>query len=262
MIIMNKLLNLRTPAFQWSKVFLSIFIIFFTASCNNKFILFTTSSQVPGADKESDSSFTLFEKPLAADDKITLSVWDHDDISIGSIHSIYSLIEENGKWIAIDEQGEVKLPLVGRVKLAGLTTREATLYLEKIYSKYIQNPIINLRVLNNQVTILGEVKKPGNYIFSSDNIRLVNLVANADGFTDYARTTEIKIIRGTVKPEEKLLDYTNTYSLMGPDAMLRPGDVVYVPPTKGKTSDRVMSKLIPIASIITALVLVFTLVNK
>ena len=213
----------------------------------------------PGA---GDSSQTLYERPIATDDKITVSIWDHEDISIGSVHSIYSLLEENGKWLSVDQQGAVNLPQVGTVQLAGLTVREATLYLEKIYSKFIQHPVINLRVINKQVTILGEVRKPGSYVFSSDNIKLADLIGKAEGFTDFAKTTRIKIIRGTDQPKEILVDYTNVYSLISTDAMIRTGDVVYVPPTGGKSADRFTSKLIPIASLITAVVLIFTVAAK
>jgi len=247
------------------RLILAAILIISLQSCN-KYVLFTKNSPVKSAaqarQEEEDTNKVIYEKPLAIDDKLTLSVWNHEDISVGSVHSIYSLLEENGKWLAIDQQGEIKLPLVGKVKLEGLTIREATLYLENVYSKFIQNPIINLRVLNNQVTILGEVRKPGNYIFSAENIRLVTLLGKSEGFTDFARTTEIKIIRGTDKPEEIQLDYTNAYSLMGENAIIRPGDVIYVPPTKGKSSDRFISKLIPIASLISAIVLIFTVATR
>lgn len=235
-------------------------------SCS-KYSLFRKSEapskgSTAGNNSKRDTTKSGYEKQLVADDKLTFSIWDHDEVSIGSVHSIYSLMEENGKWLAIDPVGEVKLPLVGKVKLAGLTLREATLYLEKVYAKYFQSPIINLRVLNNQVTILGEVRKPGNYIFSTDNIKVVDLLGKAEGFTDFAKTTQIKIIRGNENPEQKRLDYTNVYSLMGEDAIIYPGDVVYVPPTKGKGVDRFVSRLIPIASLITAVVLIFTVATR
>ncbi len=250
-------------AFSRMRLLLLLPLLVLMNSCN-KYTLFTTNQPVTNATGSSDQSESqaVYEKPLAVDDKVTISVWEHDDISIGSVHGIYSMMEENGKWLSIDQFGEVKLPQVGNVKLAGLTIREATLYLEKTYSKYIQNPIINLRVLNNQVTILGEVRRPGNYSFSSDNIRLVDIVGKAEGFTEWAKTTEIKIIRGADKPSEYQLDYTNISSLAGKGGYLRPGDVIYVPPTKAKSADKIINKMIPIASFITAIVLVFTVVGE
>lgn len=215
-----------------------------------------------GNEVSSDSSKFFYEKPIAVDDKITVSIWEHDDISVGSIHSIYSLMEENGKWLAVDELGEIKLPQIGKVKLAGLTVREATVYLEKVYSKFIQNPIINVRIINNHVTILGEVHRPGNYSFSGNSIRLIDLLGKAEGFTDYAKTTKIKIVRGSENQKETILDYTQVTSLAGPDAIIRPGDVIYVPPSSGKHTDRVISRLIPIASFISAIVLIFTVATR
>ena len=262
---MKKKIKLVITCSRW---ILALCILFALSSCSN-YVLFK-KSEAPAINAGSgnnskgkpDSTRANYEKPLAIDDKLTVSIWDHDEVSVGSVHSIFSLMEENGKWLAIDPMGEVKLPLVGKVKLVGLTIREATLYLENMYSKYFQNPILNLRVLNNHVTILGEVKKPGNYIFSSDNIRLVDLLGKSEGFTDFARTTKIKVIRGTDKPQETIIDYTNLYSLAGPDAIIHPGDVVYIPPTKGKGSDRFISKLIPIASLISAVVLIFTVATR
>jgi len=196
------------------------------------------------------------DKKLRPNDKLSISIWGHEDLSVGSVHNIYNVQEETGKWLMIDSKGEVNLPQVGIVKLEGLTLNEAKINLEKVYGKLIVNPIINLRVLNNEVTILGEIQKAGIYIYSADNIRVVDLVAKASGFTDYAKTTNIKIIRGK---ESFVIDLTNTALN---DTKVFPGDVVYIPPTGGKRFDRFTSKLIPLASLITAIALVYSVTNK
>ncbi len=265
LIMKNKEVHTKPVRIRCLRLQALLFLVVLS-SCG-RYVLFQRSDSAAAQKSYSgsggeDSSQTLYERPISVDDKITVSIWEHEDISIGSVHSIYSLLEENGKWLAVDQQGEINLPQVGPVKLAGLTVREGTLYLEKIYSKFIQHPVINLRVINKQVTILGEVRKPGSYAFSSDNIKLVDLLGKAEGFTDFAKTTRIKIIRGTEQPKEILVDYTNVYSLASADAMIRTGDVVYVPPTAGKSTDRFTSKLIPIASLITAIVLIFTVATK
>jgi polysaccharide export outer membrane protein len=193
------------------------------------------------------------------DDKIMVSVWDHDDLSVGNLQNVVSLQEEYGKWVMLDAKGEVKLPQIGTVKLQGLTVREATAFLEKTYSQFIQKPNVNIRVLNNQVTVLGEVRGQGNYIFSSDNIRLVDLIGKAQGFTDYAKTKRIQVIRG----EKQLkVDLTNAYNVSNQEVMIYPGDVVYVPPAGNKNFDRFSMKLIPIASLITAVAIIYSVTGK
>ncbi len=193
------------------------------------------------------------------DDKIIVSVWEHDDLSVGSLQSVVSLQEEYGKWVMLDAKGEVKLPQIGSVKLQGLNLREATAVLEKAYSQFVQKPNVNIRVLTNQVTVLGEVKSQGNYIFSSDNIRLVDLIGKAQGFTDYARTKSVQIIRGE---KQFKVDMTNSLNVANREVIIYPGDVVYVPPSGNKGFDRFSSKLIPVASLLTAIALLYSVTRK
>lgn len=198
-----------------------------------------------------DSGEARVEKILMPDDKISVSVWNHDELSVGSVHNVYNVQEDMGKWVMLDSKGEVNLPQIGQVKLQGLTVREAKLLLEKMYGKYVQNPILNIRLLNNQVTVLGEVRSPGMYVFSSDNVRLSDLIGKAQGFTDFARTTKIRIIRNneTLKADLTNTEYTSVIIL--------PGDVIYIPPTGGKSWDRFATRLIPVASLLTAIALVY-----
>jgi polysaccharide export outer membrane protein len=230
------------------------------SSCNRQ-VLFTQNKPLGpqsgiAADKNEENKL---EKILAPDDKIMVSIWDHDELSIGSLQGTYSLAEEFGKWLMIDANGEVRMPQIGSAKLQGLTVKEATAYLEKAYAKYIQNPVINIRVLNNQVTVLGEVNSPGVYIFSADHVRLTDLIGKAQGLTAFAKTKKIKIIRDT---NSMVVDLTNTTSVSAKELTIYPGDVIYIPPTGGKAWERFSTKLIPIASLITAVALVYSVTNK
>lgn len=190
-------------------------------------------------------------KMLLPDDKITISVWEHDELSIGSIHTVYNVSEETGKWVMLNSEGMVTIPQIGIIKLGGLTIAEAVTQLKKEYSKIIQNPIVSIKVLNNQVTVLGEVQQPGIYLFSSDNIRLTDVLGKSSGLTDYAKIKNIKIIRGK---EAIKIDLSN---IAFNETRVLPGDVIYVPPTGGKKLDRIASKMIPIASLLTAIALVY-----
>lgn len=228
------------------------------SSCNKQ-VLFTHSSTNPNVAVDQDSGQSRIEKVLVPDDKIMVSVWDHDDLSVGNLQNVVSLQEEYGKWVMLDAKGEVKLPQIGTVKLQGLTVREATAALEKSYSQFVQKPNVNIRVLNNQVTLLGEVRAQGNYIFSSDNIRLVDLVGKAQGFTDYAKTKNIQIVRGE---KQFKVDLTNTYNVSNQDVIIYPGDVVYVPPAGNKSFDRFSMKLIPVASLVTAIAIIYSVTHK
>lgn len=238
---------------------LSIMSVCLLLTACNKQALFQYSAVPTSVSIDSSNSESRVEKVLMPDDKIMVSVWQHDDLSIGNLQSVVSLQEEFGKWVMVDAKGEVKLPQIGTIKLEGFTVSEATIALEKAYAQFVQKPNVNVRVLNNQVTLLGEVRIPGNYIFSNDNIRLVELIGKAQGLTDYGKSKSIQIIRGD---KQFKVDLTNSYNVANKEVIIYPGDVVYVPPSGNKPFDRFTSKLIPIASLLTAVALIYSITEN
>ena len=132
-------------------LFVSGMIIMLLFSSCNRYTLYQTQAAKGSAPANAE----MPEKMLEAGDKISLSIWGHDELSIGSIHTVYNSPDESasGKWVMIDANGEVNLPQIGKVKLEGLTVANAEKQLKEMYSKQIQNPILSLRVLNNQVTL-------------------------------------------------------------------------------------------------------------
>lgn len=229
-------------------------VILMLASCN-KNVLYRHNTPVAAGTSPvlPDSTIPRPEKILQPDDKLTLSIWGHDDLSVGSIHTIYNVQEEQGKWLMVDASGEVTLPQVGKARLQGLTIPEATKRVQQLYAKTIKDPQVTLRLLNNQITILGEVQKPGVYIFTSDNIKLVDLLGRSSGLTDYAKSSKIRIVRHDEVYESDLTNvvYNSTVVL--------PGDVIYVPPSGKKGFDRAANKMIPLASLLTALALIYSI---
>ncbi len=217
----------------------------------NRYALYQTTA--PSSAPRPEPSDRL----LTPGDKIAVSVWGHDELSVGSVHTVYSTPEEAGKWLMIDAAGELNLPQIGKVKVQGLTLKAAEEKLVPLYAQYVQKPVLNLRLMSNQVTVLGEVRDAGNYLFHTDRARLVDMIGKAGGFTDFARTNQIKIIRST---EVMVIDLTSSAAN---ETMVNAQDVIYVPPGRNKSFDRVASKLIPLASLLTALALVYNVsVNK
>lgn len=206
-----------------------------------------------------------YEHLIQPDDKITLSIWGHEELGVGSTFSIYSSNLEQGKYLIIDRQGEVSLPLIGKVKLSGLTAREADLYLRQLYAKYVINPIIYLRVLSHTVTVLGEVKTPGNYLIDKQVKSLIEILGDAGGFTDYADASVIKIIRNhpVSMPEEITVDLTDMETLSVSSLALRRGDIIYIPERRGKRFEQVLTgKIVPIVGAIGSIAIALSLINN
>lgn len=194
-------------------------------------------------------------------DKITISIWGHDDLSVGSVNSPFSSNEATGRWLIIDKTGEVNLPRVGRVKLDGYNLKEANYFLEKIYERNgIKDPIVNIRILSHYITLLGEAKIPGRYQIDNETITLIELLGKAEGVTKYAKSDEIRIMRksnnGTI--QEAVVDLTSFESISQNNYVLQPDDVVYIPPSKMKKFDSTLEKLTPIAGVLTSVAVIFS----
>ena len=139
-----------------------------------------------------------------------------------------------GQTFKVDEDGTVALPVVGRIKVSGLTRAEAAKQIEDIYRKnLLKDPIIDLKIINLKVTLLGEVRAQGNYVLTKDKTTLVELIGEAGGLTDRANEKGIKIIRGSeINPEVIIIDLSNIRSINAQNALLQSGDIIYVSQNK------------------------------
>jgi polysaccharide export outer membrane protein len=198
-------------------------------------------------------------------DKITVSIWGHDELSIGSLNSAFSANEATGRWVIVDETGEVNLPRVGRVKIDGHNIKEVNYFLENIYQKNgIKDPVVNVRILSHYITLLGEVVSPGRYQIDNETITLIELIGKAEGITKYAKADEVRIMRKNTQGviEEVKIDLTNINSLVQDNYVLKPDDVIYIPPSKMKNFNTTLEKLTPIAGVLTSAAVIFSVFFK
>ncbi len=237
-------------------IFLAL-LLFSSCSTTN---VFQNVDSDQGSGLDTLTLFTdTFEYRLAVNDKISLSVDQHEDLSIGSIFSIYNSDEVYGKWVLIDINGEAVFPKIGKIKLAGLTLREAEDSIAALLTTYVKNPIVVVKALNWEVSVLGEVIAPGSYNIEKMNNSVLQYIAKAGGFDAYANKKKIQLVRnydGVLKVYE--LDLTDYYSYSAHQINLMPGDVIHVPSTRGKKLDQRSSTLLPFASFISALAIILT----
>jgi len=134
-----------------------------------------------------------------------------------------------GESFQVEENGTVALPVIGHVKVAGLTRIEAKKIIEDLYRKeLLKDPIIEVKITNLKITMLGEVKGPGNYPLTKDRTTLVEMIGAAGGLTDKADDANVKIIRGTeANPKVTVIDLSDIRSVNDPRAILQSGDIVY-----------------------------------
>lgn len=195
---------------------------------------------------------------LKMDDKITVSIWDHNNVSLGSIFSIYSANETFGKWVLIDSLGNATLPKLGNIRLAGLNCQQAAETIKVLLEKELVDPIVVVKILNREVTVLGEVKTPGNFIIDKEHTRVYELIGKSEGFLQYANTKKVQLIRNN---RSYILDLSQRDIRGVQNIHLKSGDIIFVPAKAGKNFDMSIKRIIPFASAITAIAVFTTLLK-
>jgi polysaccharide export outer membrane protein len=199
-----------------------------------------------------------YQYRLRKDDKITISVFDHEELSIGSIYGHYPVSENEGKWELIDAAGNLNVPRVGSYHVEGLTVLEAEDQLEKVLSKWIVNPQLVLKVLNMEATVLGEVNTPGKQRLEKERNTLVEVLGKAGDFGVYADKRHVKVLRQDAKSTQATeVNLTQMTGFERDNLVILPGDVVYVPSKNGKQFDRKSPTILGISSIISTFFIVF-----
>ncbi|QBN19809.1 polysaccharide biosynthesis/export family protein [Flavobacterium nackdongense] len=146
----------------------------------------------------------------------------------------YSRIgQESLQTYLVDAAGTIDFPVLGQLKVAGLSRSELMQLLESKISKYIKNPIINIRLTNFKVSVQGEVTNPGTFAINSDRVTLIEAISMAKDLTIYGKRDNILIIREVngVKSYNRV-DLTKADFINSPFYYLAQNDVVYVEPNK------------------------------
>ncbi|WP_281542970.1 polysaccharide biosynthesis/export family protein [Maribacter aestuarii] len=167
----------------------------------------------------------------------------------------------------IDKNGEIDFPVIGNVRIVGMSPEETKELLKEKLEPYLKNPIINLRLKNFTVTILGEVRSPGTYLVNGEQITVLEALGLANDLTIKGMRDNVLVIRdfnGTKVYTR--IDLTKKESLNSPVYYLTQNDVVYVEPNKSAVSssslDTRASIWVSIASVvITSSVFIITSSN-
>ncbi|WP_246000457.1 polysaccharide biosynthesis/export family protein [Pontibacter diazotrophicus] len=137
----------------------------------------------------------------------------------------------------VDDQGYIEFPVLGRVKVAGLTREEANNKLTADLQEYLQEPIVKVRYLNFRVTVIGEVSNPSVVTAMDDNMNIIEALGMAGDLTLYGKREDVLVIReenGTRTMARLNLNDSNVFK--SPYFNLHQNDVIYVEPDKAKVA--------------------------
>lgn len=138
----------------------------------------------------------------------------------------------------VDEDGYIKLPYIKRIKLSGLALHEASESIESELSQFLYIPSVFIRFVNNKVTILGEVNRPGVYVFNYKSINILQAIGYANDVSTFGNRRNVLIIRDEGGYSSKYeIDITSDQLLASKYYMIKSNDIIYVEPLKSKKWD-------------------------
>ena len=166
----------------------------------------------------------------------------------------------------VSPEGTIVLPILNEMNLSGLTSPEAEVKIKnKLISEgYLINPTVQVRVLNNKFTILGEVNKPGVIPFTEQSISLLNAIGMAGDLTYSGVREDVQIIR---EAEGKRLvyhvDLTTAKWMSNPDYQIRQNDIILVTPNKLKSSSgNTIKDPLQVLGVITSILALYLLFKR
>jgi polysaccharide export outer membrane protein len=191
-----------------------------------------------------------------------------DEAPITTTNSGSTANSAQGQTYQVEDDGTVALPVIGHVQIAGLTRAEAQKQVEDLYRKnLLKDPIIELKIVNLKVTILGEIRAQGNFPLVKDRTSLVEMIGEAGGLTEKANEKNIKIIRGDPKnPQVTEVDLSNIKTLADPRIILQNNDIIYIAQNKRAAKNdqlqNVTTTLQPALILLNTALIIYTLIHR
>jgi polysaccharide export outer membrane protein len=194
---------------------------------------------------------TSFDVKLKVDDFVSITVSDLDEESTSqfNLKNTNNQITgySNGSNILIgyliDNEGMVNLPVLGKIKLEGLSKKQAIEIIEEKLTLYLKNPVVNITIQNYKITVLGEVNIPGTYRIPNDRITILEAIGLAGDLKITGVRKNILVIREVNGIKLKFrVDLTNPNLFSSPVYYLHQNDVVYVEPNLASLSNSTFVK--------------------
>jgi polysaccharide export outer membrane protein len=249
--------------------FLSLLILCFSCASKQDVIYYQNIDSLNA--KQNLSSYEIKIQPddllmiiVSADDPEVAIPFNLKTVSISSTNRLdITRGQETVQLYLVDQAGNIEFPVIGKLKVSGLTRSEILKSLQEKIGVYIKNPIINLRIMNFKVSLQGEVNIPGTYPVVSERVTLIEALSMAKDLTIYGKRDNILVIRENngIKSYNRV-DITKSDFINSPFYYLAQNDVIYVEPNKTKVNSSAVgpntSVIISAVSILVSLsVLIF-----
>lgn len=200
----------------------------------------------------------LYVKVLNSD-RNNFALFNPESSSVNRLQNEVSLYLEGYK---VDNHGEIAMPVIGKVKVSGMTIQEIQDKIQTLVDGYLNNSTVVVKLISFKITLIGEISRPGVYNIYKNKITVLQAIGKAGDMTDYGDRNNILVVRSCdTGTETYKIDLTNIDLLSSEAYYLMPGDIVYVQPIKAKTFRTNIPTYSLFLSIVTTFVLLLNYIN-
>jgi polysaccharide export outer membrane protein len=171
-----------------------------------------------------------------------------------------SLNQQFSSGYLVNKEGFIEIPILGKIKVSGYSSSEASAIIRTEALKYYKNPTVTVRFANFKISVTGEVLRPGVYVMPNERVSILDAIAIAGDLTIFGKRENVLLLREN--PDGTKMAYRINLKksdiLSAPYYYLRQNDVIYVEPRKAKSdaTDAAQQKYIAIAGALLSIVLV------
>ena len=257
--------------FKWAVAAISILLLADSCTTSKQILYFQDIDTA-----EIDRIVTDYEPVIKRDDILKIVVSGPDklvvqpyNLTLGEVTTYGSTSPANSTLeYHVDKDGYIDFPVLGRIKVLGMTRQSLVEYLTDALKKEVYDPVVYVSFANFKITVLGEVKNPGTYNVTSERITILQALGMAGDLNLTARRDGIILIREDNGLNTHIkIDLKTSDILSSPYFYLQQNDVLYVPasPTRVATAtttplwSTILSGVTTLMSVVSVILSVITL---
>lgn len=218
--------------------------------------MFSTDSNFPYATFEEEKEEYII-KPF---DKLSVRIFTNDGIQLIDMESNAGNLANSSYQTPymVEFDGLVKVPTLGRIKVAGLTIKETEKLFEEEYSKFYQKPFVLVNVTNRRVVVFTSGSNNGTVLtIENERFTLIEALAQSGGIDDFSKAYRIKLLRGNLTdPKIYLFNISSIEEMKKANMVLQANDIIYVE-KRARYTSRTLNELSPYIALFNTFTLVF-----
>ncbi len=253
-----------------SRNFFLFIVIIITGSCSTRNLVYMSDLPVAGINTETIKNDT--DPKIQPIDllRITVSTLNPESNLLFNSGVLASLGPSSGgvqtsatqidDGYRVDKNGNIHFPILGKIEVAGLTLEEATEKMVGLLNKEAKNPIVNIKLINFRITVIGEVNRPSTFPIATERITIIEAIGLAGDLTPFGKRENVLLLREVDGNRTTVrLNLNNQKLLDSPYFYLKQNDVVYVEPVRARAEQASLarSNLSIVLSIASLLVFIF-----